>query len=56
MGASVRILGADGVPVELPASPASQRNRYGQAGDAIVLEGREALIMRRGREPLTCMR
>ena len=39
------------------AWPAStQRNRYGEASDAIVLEGREALFMRRGHEPLTCMR
>lgn len=56
LGTSVRLLGAEGESVELPASPASQRNRYGEAADAIVLDGREALIMRGGQEPLACTR
>jgi hypothetical protein len=56
LGSSVRVVGPEGESLDLPASPATQRNRYGQASDAIVLEGREALFMRRGHEPLTCMR
>ena len=55
-GSSVHVVGPDGESLDLPASPETQRNRYGQASDAIVLEGREALLMRRGREPLNCMR
>jgi hypothetical protein len=55
-GSSVRVVGPEGESLDLPASPATQRNRYGEASDAIVIEGREALFMRRGHEPLTCMR
>jgi hypothetical protein len=55
-GSSVRVVGPEGESLDLPASPSSQRNRYGEASDAIVLEDREALFMRRGHEPLTCMR
>ncbi|WP_353644090.1 hypothetical protein [Mesorhizobium sp. WSM2239] len=55
-GSSVRVVGPEGESLDLPASPATQRNRYGLASDAIVLEGREALFMRGGHEPLTCMR
>ncbi|KRA00177.1 hypothetical protein ASD64_00960 [Mesorhizobium sp. Root157] len=56
LGASVRILGPDGVAEELQASPSNQRSRYGQAHDAIVLDGREALVVKAGQTPLTCMR
>jgi membrane-bound inhibitor of C-type lysozyme len=55
-GSSVRVVGPEGESLDLPASPSTQRNRYGEASDAIVLEGREALFMRRGHEPLACMR
>jgi hypothetical protein len=55
-GSSVHVVGPDGESLDLPASPETQRNRYGEASDAIVLEGREALVMLRGHEPLTCMR
>lgn len=56
LGSSVRILGAGDEPIELPASPASQRTRYGEQPYAIVLEGRDALFMKNGEEPLTCTR
>ena len=56
LGSSVHVVGPDGEGLDLPASPETQRNRYGQASDAIVLEGREAMLMRRGHEPLKCMR
>jgi hypothetical protein len=56
LGASVRILGAGEEAIELPASPASQRSRYGEQPYALVLEGREALFMKSGEEPLTCIR
>lgn len=56
LGASVKVLGPDGENTELPASPANQRNRYGAAADAIVIEGREVLFMKSGQEPLTCTR
>jgi hypothetical protein len=41
---------------ELPAAPDNQRSRYGEAHDAIVLDGREALVMKSGKPPLTCTR
>lgn len=56
LGTSVRILGPDGVAEELPASPSNQRSRYGQAHDAIVLDGREALVVKAGQTPLPCTR
>jgi hypothetical protein len=56
LGESVRILGAGDEAIELPASPASQRSRYGEQPYALVLEGREALFMKSGEEPLTCIR
>jgi hypothetical protein len=54
LGSSIRLLGPDGVDEELPASPANQRSRYGEAHDAIVIDGREALVMKGGQTPLTC--
>ena len=55
-GTSLRLVGPDGLGEELPASPAGQRSRYGQAHDAIVIDGREALVMKGGHSPLTCTR
>jgi hypothetical protein len=43
-------------PVELAAAPPGQQNRYGAEGYALVLEGAEALWMKAGKEPLTCLR
>jgi hypothetical protein len=56
LGASIRILGSDGVVEDMPASPANQNSRYGQAHDAIVIDGREALVMKAGSTPVTCTR
>ena len=55
-GSSVRITGASDQPIELPASPATQRTRYGEQPYALVVEGRDALFMKSGDEPLTCTR
>src|SRR5262245_50734869 len=55
-GASVRIMGAGDDVIELPASPDSQRSRYGEQPYALVLEGNDALFMKNGEEPLTCTR
>jgi hypothetical protein len=52
----VRVIESETDPVDLPASPPSQRIRYGQDGRALVFEGREALYMVSGRTPLTCRR
>ncbi len=56
LGASVRILNGADEPLELPASPPTQRSRYGEQPYALVLEGNEALLMKNGSEPLTCTR
>lgn len=56
LGTSVHVLGPDGASEDLPASPANQTSRFGQAHDAIVIDGREALVMKGGRTPLTCTR
>jgi hypothetical protein len=56
LGTSLRLVGPDGLGEELPAAPADQRSRYGQAHDAIVIDGREALVMKGGQSPLTCTR
>lgn len=56
LGESIRILGSDGVVEDMPASPANQNSRYGQAHDAIVIDGREALVMKAGSTPVTCTR
>lgn len=55
LGASIRVIGPD-EEEELPASPANQRSRYGQGVDAIVLDGREALVVKGRHSPLTCTR
>ena len=52
----VRVAGADDETIELPASPADQESRYGEALHALVLDGREALYMKNGSEPLSCQR
>lgn len=41
---------------ELVAAPPNQRSRYGADGLALVIEGREALWMKAGDAPLTCIR
>jgi hypothetical protein len=56
LGTSVRVLGPDGASEDLPASPANQNSRYEQAHDAIVIGGREALVMKAGSTPVTCKR
>lgn len=56
MRSSVVLVDPQGESVTLPASPAAQQSRYGQAGYALVLEGREALYMKGGKPPLTCRR
>ena len=56
VGTAIRLIGSNGMEEELPASPVNQRSRYGEAHDAIVLDGREALVMRGGKTPITCTR
>jgi len=58
LGSSLRVLGADGATEEFAASPANQNSRYQEAAthDAIVIDGREALVMKRGSTPQTCKR
>jgi hypothetical protein len=56
LGTSVRVLGPDGASEDLPASPANQSSRFGAAHDAIVIDGRDALVMKGGKTPLTCTR
>ncbi|MCA0011657.1 hypothetical protein LB561_05640 [Mesorhizobium sp. B292B1B] len=56
LGSSVRVLGPDGTSEDLPAAPANQNSRYGETHDAIVIDGREALVMKAGSAPLTCTR
>lgn len=57
LGTSIRLRESDDdVEEELPASPANQRSRFGAQHDAVVLDGREALVMRGGRRPITCKR
>lgn len=56
LGTSVHVLGSDGTSEDLQASPANQNSRYQQAHDAIVIDGREALVMKAGSTPVTCKR
>ena len=56
LGTSLRVLGPDGTSEDLPASPANQNSRFGIAHDAIVIDGRDALVMKGGKTPLTCTR
>ena len=55
-GTSVVISDAVEGGIELPASPAMSRSRYGGGGYALVLEDGEALWMKAGQEPETCLR
>lgn len=56
LGTSLHVLGPDGASEDLQASPANQNSRYEQAHDAIVIDGREALVMKAGSTPVTCKR
>jgi hypothetical protein len=56
LGSSVRIQGVGDDVVDLPAAPATQRSRYGEQPYALVLDGRDALYMKSGDEPLNCTR
>lgn len=58
LGSSLRVAGADGWTEEFAASPANQSSRYQAAAthDAVVIDGREALVMKKGSTPLTCRR
>jgi hypothetical protein len=58
LGSSLRVVRPDGSTEEFAASPANQSSRYQEAAthDAIVIDGREALVMKRGSTPQTCRR
>ncbi|MER9300967.1 hypothetical protein NKI38_31610 [Mesorhizobium sp. M0621] len=57
LGTSLRVVGSDGATEEFAASPANQSSRYQAAThDAIVIDGREALLMKKGSTPQTCKR
>ncbi|WP_342634078.1 hypothetical protein [Mesorhizobium tamadayense] len=58
LGTSLRVAGPDGWTEEFTASPANQSSRYQAAAthDAVVIDGREALLMKKGATPLTCRR
>src|SRR5690606_22723446 len=54
MTSAVRLVDAEGASYDLPASPPTQANRFGEGNVALVVEGGEALWMKAGREPMTC--
>ena len=56
LGTSVRVIGPDGADEELAASPAGQNSRFGASHDAIVIDGRDALVMKAGASPVACTR
>ena len=58
LGSSLRVVRPDGTTEDFAASPANQSSRYQEAAthDAIVIDGREALVMKRGSTPQTCKR
>ncbi len=56
MQSAVRLVEAEGASYDLPASPPTQANRFGEGNVALVVEGGEALWMKAGREPMTCRR
>lgn len=58
LGSSLRVVRPDGTTEDFAASPANQSSRYQEAAthDAIVIDGREALVMKRGSTPQTCRR
>lgn len=45
-----------GIDLELPPAPPGQNERFGEALYAVVLDGRDALWMVSGKEPITCTR
>ena len=53
---AVRLIEAEGTSYDLPASPPTQANRFGEGNVALVIEGGEALWMKAGREPVSCRR
>jgi hypothetical protein len=58
LGSSLRVVRPDGATEEFAASPANQSSRYQEAAthDAIVIDGREALVMKKGSTPQSCTR
>lgn len=56
MRTAVRLVEPQGDSYDLPASPPTQTSRYGEGGLALVVEDREALWMKAGKEPMTCRR
>lgn len=58
LGSSLRVIEPNGAAEEFVASPANQSSRYQEAAthNAIVIDGREALVMKRGSTPQTCKR
>lgn len=56
MANGVHLVDIEGVNYDLPASPPTQGNRFGEGNVALVVEGGEALWMKAGREPVTCQR
>ncbi|WP_214474510.1 hypothetical protein [Mesorhizobium sp. dw_380] len=55
LGMSLHVVGPDGATEEFAASPANQSSRYqAVTHDAIVIDGREALVMKKGSTPQTC--
>ena len=54
MPSAVRLVEAEGSSYDLPASPPTQGNRFGEGNVALVVEGGEALWMKAGREPIAC--
>lgn len=58
LGSSLRVIEPGGATEEFVASPANQSSRYQEAAthNAIVIDGREALVMKRGSTPQTCKR
>lgn len=45
-----------GIDLDLPPAPPGQTERFGEALYAVVLDGRDALWMVSGKEPITCTR
>ena len=53
---SAHVVDPRGLQADLMASPPGQRNRFSDAFNALVVEGKEALWMANRKEPLTCQR
>jgi len=51
---AVHLVDTEGASYDLPASPPTQANRFGEGSVALVIEQGEALWMKAGREPVTC--